>query len=907
MFKKTMIFLLVVAMTVPTLFIGAFGESVEKPAFDADAEHYYIGVSDETGVLGMRVSINAPVCAVSFCMPTNSVSGKFSANLSVYRWEKDLTTTMSVSPLATHRFTALVDNAVNKLMFDEISSGEYFFCIEKTDGNVGCWARHDNKVSLGFAYSETREIEAELEMYLTFTDSADSCFSEVESIYDSFGDAPKYDEITDDQTDLSGYNLEESLYLKNDVMPDTWVFTDSLGRKALTAKDVGPVRDDKTLALFYWTWHKGQGEGRTPFNNQQFLDKLVSEGVDLSTVVNNYDYEGWPVGNYHHFWDEPIYGYYKTNDKWVLRKQSEMLSNAMVDTIFTDNTNGQMTWRDSYIPLYETWSKAQKDGVLTPKVSFMLPFWSSDDAIAQMEMLYSDIYRPGKYRSLWYTLDKKPMLMAWQSSLDESKNLHKEIASFFTFRNNYSGYINKDPQYLQWSWLSVYPQTVYYKNLIDKWQNNPEQVAVGVAQNHNYVTKQLCAMNGENITGRTYTSKGYDTRENAVLYGANFEEQFKFALDVDPQVIFVTGWNEWIAGRYEEWQGVKNAFPDQYNAENSRDIEPSRGVLGDAYYYQFVNFVRQYKGVRENPLPGLKKTIDIKKDASQWSDVTPYFASYIGNTGDREAEGYGDLYYTDYSGRNDIIGTQMARDDDNIYILVECADDITPYTDKLWMNIYLDTDRTNEGFESFDYVINKKTPESDSITTLERFTGNGYESETVAKINYSVDGRYLQVCVPKELLGISGYDFTVDYCITDNVHDESDGKFTTDSDYEYSVFSGDILNFYTSGDVAPGGRFKYRYESTEEYSVEIKNLPKTEYYYRESFDSNGLVVSVTYSDGTSEELTDGFTLSGTENLKYGENEITVTKGAKSASFTVEVKYKWWQWIIVILLFGWLWY
>ena len=67
------------------------------------------------------------------------------------------------------------------------------------------------------------------------------------------------------------------------------------------------------------------------------------------------------------------------------------------------------------------------------------------------------------------------------------------------------------------------------------------------------------------------------------------------------------------------------------------------------------------------------------------------------------------------------------------------------------------------------------------------------------------------------------------------------------------------------------------------------------------------MVSVTYSDGTSEELTDGFTLSGTENLKYGENEITVTKGAKSASFTVEVKYKWWQWIIVILLFGWLWY
>ncbi len=30
----------------------------------------------------------------------------------------------------------------------------------------------------------------------------------------------------------------------------------------------------------------------------------------------------------------------------------------------------------------------------------------------------------------------------------------------------------------------------------------------------------------------------------------------------------------------------------------------------------------------------------------------------------------------------------------------------------------------------------------------------------------------------------------------------------------YSSFSGDILDFYTSGDVAPGGRFKFSYVST---------------------------------------------------------------------------------------------
>ena len=40
-----------------------------------------------------------------------------------------------------------------------------------------------------------------------------------------------------------------------------------------------------------------------------------------------------------------------------------------------------------------------------------------------------------------------------------------------------------------------------------------------------------------------YTSKGYDTSENALLKGANFAEQFEYALEVDPKVIFVTGQN----------------------------------------------------------------------------------------------------------------------------------------------------------------------------------------------------------------------------------------------------------------------------------------------------------------------------------------------------------------------------
>lgn len=786
-----------------------------------------IQLSESIGVMGMRVKVKVPVSGVGFSMPTWSVSGKYSAYISAYEWKGTYGATVAAEPFATKEFIALQDNATNWLYFERMPAGEYFFAIEKTSGSVGCWCTGDNSVSRGFRYTDGVESRGDMFMTLAVESSSKDVFEECESAEPEYGEAPVYEQDTSDKTELSVHGLpSDSLYLKNDVMPDTWVFTDSLGRKSLTNAEVGGPRDGKILALFYWTWHASQGNANA-FNVQQFLDAEAAKGVNIDDIIHDYNYSGWPVGYYNHFWDEPIYGYYRTNDEWVLRRQSEMLANALVDTVFTDNTNGQFTWRDSYIPLFETWGQAQKDGVDVPKVSFMLPFAASDDAVEQMKMLYTDIYRDGKYSSLWFWFDGKPMLMAHQSKLDKKDGLQNEIRSFFTFRNNYPGYINKFPEYRDWGWLSTYPQAKYCLNYDNEKAGIVEQISVGVSQNHNYVTHQLSAMNGPNNTGRTYTSKGYDTSENAILKGANFAEQFNYALEVDPEVIFVTGYNEWIAGRYEEWQGVKNAFPDQYNAENSRDIEPSRGVLGDAYYYQFVNFVRQYKGVRPIPEASGKQSIDITADTAQWQNVAPYYASYIGNTGDREAKGYGDLHYYDYSGRNDIIGAQMARDDNNIYVLVECAENISPYTDPLWMNIYLDVEGREGGWESFNYVINKTAPKSESIAVLERFTGEGYESEAVADVAYSVQGRYLQVEIPKSTLGIEGDGFTVNFAVTDNVHDEDDQTNGKKSNYVYTRFSGDILDFYTSGDVAPGGRFKYSFTAKAE-PAPLESEPVTE-------------------------------------------------------------------------------
>jgi hypothetical protein len=132
------------------------------------------------------------------------------------------------------------------------------------------------------------------------------------------------------------------------------------------------------------------------------------------------------------------------------------------------------------------------------------------------------------------------------------------------------------------------------------------------------------------------------------------------------------------------------------------------------------------------------------------------------------------------------------------------------------MNLYIDCDQSNAGWNTFDFVVNKTAP-TETTAVLEKFT-DGYTSEKVADVEYKVDGRYMTVKIPKSALGISGEEYTVNFAWTDNVHDVADTGTGEGDATVYSTFSGDILDFYTSGDVAPGGRFKFSYISTSENS-----------------------------------------------------------------------------------------
>lgn len=94
-------------------------------------------------------------------------------------------------------------------------------------------------------------------------------------------------------------------------------------------------------------------------------------------------------------------------------------------------------------------------------------------------------------------------------------------------------------------------------------------------------------------------------------------------------------------------------------------------------------------------------------------------------------------------------------------------------------------------------------------------------------------------------------------------------------------------------------------------SVELYSAPNvTSYKYKQSgLNLNGLTLLVTYSDGATEFITDTskMEISNFNNSSTGKRNVDVTYEGYTVSFQVEVKYTWWQWIIVIILFGWIWY
>ncbi len=574
---------------------------------------------------------------------------------------------------------------------------------------------------------------------------------------------------------------------------ETWEATDMLGRRVASVEDVRAKKKDKKVGVFYWTWHEGHAHNR-PVDVVDTLAKFPA-------AEYRYDHPAWGERPFTCFWHEPLYGFYRNSDPYIIRHHAALLAAAGVDFMCFDCTNGALLWRNAYEPLFEGLRQARADGIKVPKVAFMLNFAPFPTTTKMLRALYQNIYKPGLYSDLWFMLDGKPVVMGYPEAVEiegeceTDTRILKEIREFFTFRPGQPGYGCGPLRPDHWGWLEIFPQHKY----VERPDGSCELVTVGVGQNAN--KDRICThFNDVGTFGRSYTGKhGHDLlTPESYKEGLNVQEQWDRAIDLDPDMVFVTGWNEWIMGQWHEpWlsdnDSTQLAMVDQFDREHSRDMEMDKDGHLDTYYLQLAHNIRRFKGATPRQAVSPVGAVNLTSSRSEWNRVTPVYRNPKGTTIHRDWDGFGDWHYINRSGRNDLIEARVARDEENIYFRVKCADAITPREGEGWMTLLIDLDRDKStGWEGYDLIINRTGKKNSA--TVERYVrtleAGSFTWEPMGEAALRVSGDTLTIALPRALAGL-------------------EGKLDFEFKWSDHMQEPNVMDFYVNGCAAPIGRFNY--------------------------------------------------------------------------------------------------
>lgn len=548
--------------------------------------------------------------------------------------------------------------------------------------------------------------------------------------------------------------------------------TDALGRQIVSAGE-----SKKKVGVFYFLWN-GEHNTAGPYD----ITKITEQNPDAFRSEKAWIAAGGGGMGEFHFWSEPLFGYYRQADQWVVRRHCQMLTDAGVDFIVFDATNAA-TYRDRVLELIEIWYGYMKQGWKVPKLAFYTASYSG----AVMNKLYDELYNDPSVREkypdiddLWFKMNDKPMIVG----IKKDKELRRDVKKFFRIKAKQwpDDKVRDGFPWMEFSRLGKLSS--YYKK--SPWDESI--MSVSVAQHCDTCCFSSSAWYGANDHGRSWHNGKKDTSPNAILHGYNFEEQWEYAIRLDPDIVFVTGFNEWVAQRLTLRDGEPFGFCDNCNPEYSRDIEPQAGILGDNYFMQLVKYIAKFKRSTAVLPENSSVSIDIDGGFSQWKNekITAVYRDYEGDVVDRDCNGYGDTHYTDATGRNDIVNAKVASDAQNVYFYVDTAKPLSKPTDENWMQLLLNVSGAEEGYE---YIINRRSPEN-GFATVEQITKDGYK--TVGKASIRFEGNQLMLSVQKALLGL-GENGSFRFKWADNCD------------------PADLYNYYTHGDSAPYGRLNWVY------------------------------------------------------------------------------------------------
>ena len=589
-----------------------------------------------------------------------------------------------------------------------------------------------------------------------------------------------------------------------DVMSDTWVAMDDLGRFSPTAADVKTYSTNKKVGIFYFVWHT--------FKNRELFDHTAAYNAGGAEAVWDMIPQG-PLG-YQHYWSEPYFGYYRSEDDWIIRKHARMLVNSGIDFIFLDNSN-DLCYPGILQKIFDVWSEIRSEGGTTPQIAFLFGF---DEGRTQRQTtnVYHYFIKGGQYDDLLFKWNGKPLILG-----DSSEIKDKEIKSAFTFRSSWAFNDWTGDGKEKWPWIAEYPQ-------------NPGANRQGLAEQ----VTVACGFHANSSRGRSYTTangqptdgkNAFEFELESTPWGLGYTEQWSRAYEVNPPLVMLTGWNEWWAGRWQDdgaGQNVANTYicdpedevkrhlyVDNFNTEFSRDLEPENGKLGDNYYQQTVQKIRQYKGVRDIPTASGAKDIDLAASFAQWEGILPVYYDHLNDTTHRnEPANAGSAVYVNETGRNDIDTAKVSLFGDAVSFYVCTKESFVGTDTETFMNLFINSDGDyTTGWYGYDYLVNRSR---DGKTLSVEKHQDGWNWQKVADAPYTMSEKELQVKIPLSVLGMRGDVSYFDFKWADN-----------------AITDGTVMHFYDKGDSAPDDRFNYRwrkaqdgFSAEESYAISSKTL-----------------------------------------------------------------------------------
>jgi hypothetical protein len=229
----------------------------------------------------------------------------------------------------------------------------------------------------------------------------------------------------------------------------------------------------------------------------------------------------------------PVLGEYKTDDREVVRQHLQWLRRAGVDVIFYDACRIQpektlldLGKQKTLQVLAEELSHQEKE-TRKLKLVVWLEKWNSNPTAEQYEFGFDYIRKNLADRDFYFRLEGKPLVMSYLNGpAPDHAAIEKRNESFFAIRH-----IASDATTPGWRYIGPAgdKECMTVNPGFDPYMEGA------------FMTKYVNKQSVDDAALREHRKAAFEQRADGKL----FETQLLKAREVNPKVIFISGWNDW--------------------------------------------------------------------------------------------------------------------------------------------------------------------------------------------------------------------------------------------------------------------------------------------------------------------------------------------------------------------------